>query len=181
MKTIVFCILSLPLVALSRRSLFGLKHHGLYRFVAWECILWIAVRNSGHLIVKQFDLQQLVSSALMTASLVFVLSAVYEMRKAGRANPQRRDPTLFAFEKTTALVETGIFSRVRHPMYGSLLLLTWGLLLRNIEAGLVAAALAATCACVLAALIEEKENLSYFGEEYRRYTRKTRMFIPRVI
>jgi protein-S-isoprenylcysteine O-methyltransferase Ste14 len=30
-------------------------------------------------------------------------------------------------------------------------------------------------------IVEEKENMAYFGERYRLYMLKTKMFIPRVI
>jgi len=143
--------------------------------------LWLAIRNRRHLIVETFDLQQLISSVLMTASLVFVLAALRMMRKMGRVNPQGRDATLFAFEKTTALVESGIFGYIRHPMYSSLMLLTWGICLRRVEAGLLAVTLVATDACILAAWVEEKENTAYFGEAYRRYMRRTKRFIPYLV
>jgi hypothetical protein len=81
MKVIVFLILSLPLLALSWRTLFSLKNHGLYRLVVFECILWLAIQNYRYLIVEEFDLRQLISSALIITSLVFVLSAVFIMRK----------------------------------------------------------------------------------------------------
>ena len=181
MKVIFFCILSLPLLTLSWRTLFSLKNHGLYRLVVWECILWLSIQNYRYLIVEKFDLQQLISSALMIASLVFVLSAVFIMRKKGRVSKQRRDHTLFGFEKTTVLIESGIFKHVRHPMYSSLLFLAWGILLRNIEVTLLIIALIATCSCLFAALMEEKENIEYFGERYRHYMLKTKMFIPYVI
>jgi protein-S-isoprenylcysteine O-methyltransferase Ste14 len=181
MKVIVFLVLSLPLLALSWRALFNLKNHGLYRLVVFECILWLAIQNYRYLIVEEFDLQQLISSALMITSLVFVLSAVFIMRKKGRVSKQRRDHTLLGFEKTTVLIETGIFKHVRHPMYSSLLFLAWGILLRHIEATLLIVALIATCSGIFAALMEEKENIAYFGERYRHYTLKTKMFIPYVI
>jgi protein-S-isoprenylcysteine O-methyltransferase Ste14 len=181
MKVILFCVLSLPLLALSRRTLISLKNHGLYRLVVWECILWLSIQNYRYLIVEKFDLQQLISSALMITSLVFVLSAVFIMRKKGKVSKQRRDHTLFVFEKTTVLIESGIFKHVRHPMYSSLLFLAWGILLRNIEVALLIVALIATCLCIFAALMEEKENREYFGERYRHYTLKTKMFIPYVI
>jgi protein-S-isoprenylcysteine O-methyltransferase Ste14 len=66
-------------------------------------------------------------------------------------------------------------------MYSSLLFLAWGLLLRNIEVSLLIVALIATFSGVFAAMIEEKENIAYFGERYRLYMLKTKMFIPRVI
>jgi protein-S-isoprenylcysteine O-methyltransferase Ste14 len=181
MKVIFFCILSLPLLTLSWRSLLSLKNHGLYRLVVWECILWLSIQNYRYLIVEKFDLQQLISSALMLASLVFVLPAVFIMRKKGMVSKQRRDHTLFDFEKTTVLIKSGIFKHIWHPMYGSLLFLAWGILLRNIEVTLLIVALIATCSCIFAALVEEKENIEYFGERYRHYTQKTKMFIPYVI
>jgi protein-S-isoprenylcysteine O-methyltransferase Ste14 len=180
MKVIFFCILSLPLLCLSRRCLLGLKNHGLYRLVVWECILLLSIQNYRYLIVEKFDFQQLISSALMIASLVFVLSAVFILRKKGEVSTQRRDHALFDFEKTTVLIESGIYKHVRHPMYGSLLFLAWGILLRNIEVALLIVALIATCSCIFTALMEEKENLKYFGERYRHYTLKTKMFIPSV-
>ena len=164
MKVIFFCILSLPLLTLSWRSLLSLKNHGLYRMVVWECILWLLIQNYRYLIVEKFDLQQLISSALMIASLVFVLSAIFIMRKKGIVSKQRRDHTLFDFEKTTVLIESGIFKHVRHPMYSSLLFLVWGILLRNIEVTLLIVALIATCSCIFAALVEEKENFHQCGE-----------------
>jgi protein-S-isoprenylcysteine O-methyltransferase Ste14 len=181
MKVIFFCILSLPLLTLSWRSRLSLKNHGLYRLFVWECILWISIQNYRYLMPEKFSLQQLISSALMLTSLVFVLSAVFTMWKKGIASKQRRDHTLFYFEKTTVLIESGIFKHVRHPMYSSLLFLAWGLLLRNIEVNLVIVALIATCSCIYAALVEEKENIEYFGERYRHYILKTKMFIPYVI
>jgi protein-S-isoprenylcysteine O-methyltransferase Ste14 len=181
MTVIIFLILSLPLLALSWRALFSLKKHGLYRLVVFECILWLAIQNYRYLIVEKFDLQQSVSSAFMITSLVFVLSAVFIMRKKGRVSKQRNDHTLLGFEKTTVLIESGIFKYVRHPMYSSLIFLAWGLLLRNIEVALLIVALIATCSGIFAALMEEKENIAYFGERYRHYTLKTKMFIPYVI
>jgi protein-S-isoprenylcysteine O-methyltransferase Ste14 len=181
MTLTLFCILSIPLAALSWRSLFSLKHHGFFRFIGWECILWISVSNHRYLIVREFDFQQIISSILMMTSLVLVLSAVYFMKKKGNAANRREDTTLFAFEKTTELVECGVFGYIRHPMYGSLLCLTWGILLRHIETTLIIVSLISTGACVLAAFIEEKENIDYFGDQYSRYQLKTKMFIPFIL
>lgn len=181
MKIILFGMLSVPLLFLSRSTLFSLKNHGLYRFVAWECILWIALQNQSYLIVEKFDLQQLTSSALMIASLAYVISALRTMRKKGKASRQRRDETLLGFEKTTVLIETGIYRYIRHPMYSSLLFLVWGLLLRNIEITLLIVTLIASFFCLLAAKIEENENIAYFGECYIRYMQRTKMIIPHIV
>lgn len=117
----------------------------------------------------------------MIVSLIYVVSAVWTMRKKGKASRQRRDETLLGFEKTTVMIEFGIFRHIRHPMYSSLLFLVWGLLLRRVEVTLLIVALIATFFCVFAAKIEEKENIEYFGERYVRYMQRTKMFIPHVI
>jgi protein-S-isoprenylcysteine O-methyltransferase Ste14 len=117
----------------------------------------------------------------MMVSLLFVLCAVFVMRKRGAAGRQRQDDSLLGFEKTTVLITSGIFKHVRHPMYSSLLFLLWGVLLRHVEVASLVIALLATLLCGVAALIEERENLEYFGQSYRHYMRRTKMFIPYVI
>ena len=117
----------------------------------------------------------------MIVSLIYVISAVWAMRKKGKASRQRGDETLFGFEKTTVMIESGIFRHIRHPMYSSLLFLVWGLLLRNIEVALLIFTLIATFFSVFAANVEEKENIEYFGERYIRYMQRTKMFVPHIV
>ena len=178
LKFIVFVVLSLPLIYLSWRSLFNPDKHGLYRFITWESILWIAVQNYRYLQVEQFNIRLLISSLLLVTSALLVVWAFVVMRREGRVSRQREDETLFGFEKTTALVTVGIFRYIRHPMYTSLLCLLWGVLLRNVEIGLLLVALLGTLMCIVAALIEERENLEYFGENYRQYMRRSKRFVP---
>lgn len=181
MELILFCILSLPLLALSWRSLFSLKNHGFFRFIVWECILWLCVANHRHLIVREFDFQRILSSILMLSSLLLVLSAVFVMHTKGMASSRRKDATLFGFEKTTELVESGVFGIIRHPMYVSLFFLSWGILLRNAQVSLMIVAVVSSIACVIAAYIEENENQNYFGDKYEHYKSRTKMFIPYII
>lgn len=178
LKIVVFLILSLPLIYLSWRTLFSPDKHGLYRFITWELILWIAVQNYQYLQVEQFNSRLMISSLLLVSSAVLVVWAFVVMRLEGRVSQQREDATLFGFEKITALVTSGIFGYIRHPMYTSLLCLLWGVLLRNFEIPLLLVALLGTVTCIIAALIEERENIEYFGETYRQYMRSSKRFIP---
>jgi len=70
------------------------------------------------------------------------------------------------------LVTTGIYSRVRHPMYLSNLLLTggWALLFRGIHA-LLCVPIWILCYGVLT-FFEEKGLEEEYGEEYRKYKRR---------
>src|SRR6056297_1663942 len=163
LKIVAFLVLSLPLIYVSWRTLFSPDKHGLYRFITWELVLWIAVHNSHYLLVEEFNSRQVLSSLLMITSALLVVWSFIGMRREGRVSPQREDATLFGFEKTTTLVTSGVFGYIRHPMYTSLLCLLWGVLLRNVEMALLLVAVLGTLTCITAALIEERENLEYFG------------------
>ena len=132
MKTIIyFGILSLPVIFISWRSLINIKSHGFYRFFSWECIVWLFVANHQYWIVNPFGILQLVSWALLFLSAYMVISGYLIMRRKGKAGDKRADSTLYAFEKTTELIDTGIFKFIRHPLYGSLIFLTWAVFLKN--------------------------------------------------
>ncbi|ADH84965.1 methyltransferase family protein [Desulfurivibrio alkaliphilus] len=181
LEIVLFAVLSIPLVFLSWRALFNLRRHGVYRFITWECILWIGVNNINQPTESKAILGFSPATALLIAALLIVLSSLSVMLQHGKISGKRKDETLFGFEKTTSLVEVGLFRYIRHPMYLSLLCLTWGLLLKNPEPGLLLVALVGTITCIYTALIEEQENIAYFGEEYRQYMHRTKMFIPFIL
>jgi len=127
------------------------------------------------------SLRQMLSWVLLCGSVVLVVPGALQLLRQGKPSPERPDdPSLFAFEKTTRLVTTGVYRRIRHPLYGSLLLLTWGVYFKRPTWAGLALALAATAFLVATAKAEEGENLRYFGEEYRAYLKSTRMFVPRL-
>jgi len=77
-------------------------------------------------------------------------------------------------------VTTGIYRYIRHPMYGALLLYGWGIYLGYPTVmGLPVVVLTAIVIYV-AARVEERENIGYFGAQYLAYMKTTRMFIPHV-
>jgi protein-S-isoprenylcysteine O-methyltransferase Ste14 len=106
------------------------------------------------------------------------LHALWLLRKVGGQDAGRSGESLYALEKTTALVEMGAYRYIRHPMYSSLLLLAWGIFFKSPSwlAGLLAAV--ATTFLLLTARAEEVENLLYFGPVYQKYMQRTRRFIP---
>lgn len=78
------------------------------------------------------------------------------------------------------LVTTGVYERIRHPMYAAHLL--WAtaqlLLLQNAIAG--PAFLVASLPLYAARIPREEEMmLDQFGEEYRRYSERTGRVVPR--
>jgi protein-S-isoprenylcysteine O-methyltransferase Ste14 len=103
------------------------------------------------------------------------------MKKLGKPQGDRSGNALYSFEKTSELVQSGIFKYIRHPMYGSLLFLTWGVCLKNPEIILIFISVLSSIFLYITAKTEEKEDVKFFGEEYKKYIKKTKMFIPYIL
>ena len=118
----------------------------------------------------------------MIVCLVPLAFGVRSLVAQGKPARQREGkPQLLGFEKTTALVTTGIYAYIRHPLYNSLLFLAWGVFFK--APGWAGAGLAAeaTLALVFTAHTDEAECIEYFGEQYRDYMRRTKRFVPFVV
>ena len=98
---------------------------------------------------------------------------------AMRTNVQSRG--LFAFEKTTKLVTSGVYRYIRHPMYCSLLLLNWGAFFKSPTWIGTLLASGATFFLIATAKADEKECTRFFGVEYQDYTKDSKMFIPFIL
>jgi protein-S-isoprenylcysteine O-methyltransferase Ste14 len=177
-----FILATLVLAHISRRSIVRPRSHGFFRFWAWEAItglvllhapLWFLDWSSGH---------QLFSWILLVGSLFPLILGMRALRQpaAGEQNP-RTDPELLAFERTGRVISEGVFKYIRHPLYCSLLLLAWGVFFKAPSwlAGLLA--LAATISLLLTARADERECIVAFGDDYRSYMHRTKMFIPYVL
>jgi protein-S-isoprenylcysteine O-methyltransferase Ste14 len=99
----------------------------------------------------------------------------------GKPGKNRDEKTLYQFEKTTELIDTGIFRYIRHPLYSSLIFLTWGIFLKNATADLLIIALLSTISLYFTAIFDEKECIQFFGEKYIEYKKRSKMFIPFII
>ena len=102
------------------------------------------------------------------------------IKKVGKPHNEREENELYKFEKTSELVDTGIFKYIRHPLYASLLYLAWGLFFKSpslLDGCLV---LVTTAFLYATARADEAECVQKFGQEYVTYLKKTRMFIPLV-
>jgi protein-S-isoprenylcysteine O-methyltransferase Ste14 len=175
---IAFTIGSLPIIYLSWRSLGSMKNHGFFRFFAWELMLWLFISNVRFWFRDPLSVHQILSWLLLLASIYPVVDGVYRFKAAGRINRERNDPSLFGFEHTTNLITTGVYRYIRHPMYASLLYLAWGIALKNPTVLILIYAGAATIFLYLTVRVEERENLNYFGEEYRQYMMRSKRFVP---
>ena len=178
---VVFFTGSVAIVWLSRRSLLHPASHGFYRFFAFEAVLALVVLNAPLWFDRPFAPRQLVSGVLLLASVVVVLWAVVLLYRRGGSRPTAEGSPVFAWENTQSLVTTGIYRYIRHPMYLSLMLLVWGVLLKSVSPGSLVLAGVATLALAAAARAEEAENVARFGQEYRDYMKRTHRFVPFVL
>lgn len=178
---IIFTVITLLLAVVSRASLLIPGSHGFYRFFAWECMLGLFVLNLRYWHAPENRAFQIISGLLFSASLLLLLLSLALLQLSGKPDDERNDAPMLEFEKTTALVTTGIYSYIRHPMYGSLVFLCWGFFFK--QPSLAGGALALIACGLLAATarVEEAENIRYFGEKYREYMKRTKMFVPFII
>ena len=178
LKWILFLIFSTGIVLFSWKSFRNTRSHGFYRFFAFEAILAIFLLNMEFWFRQPFSLRQILSWLLLFMSLFLAIHGFMLLRRIGKPDPNIQDQKRLNFEKTTQLVRVGAYRYIRHPLYASLLCLTWGVFLKHpslLGAGMGAIA---TLALYATSRAEEAENLEHFGTAYAEYLQQTKMFIP---
>ena len=179
MKATIFILGSIALIYVSRNSLRSPQSHGYYRFFAWECILGLFLVNVNFWFIQPFAWNQLMAWTLLFACLIPLGFGIHFLRTQGKQAKKREgDPSLLGFEKTTNLITSGIYKYIRHPLYCSLLLLTWGIFFKHPILTAATLAVTATVFLVFTAKADEVECIQFFGSAYNEYMKKTTMFIP---
>ena len=177
-KLILFGLLSLLVTIISWRTLFNTKSHGFYRFFSWISMSWLFASNYTYWFVDPFSISQIISWILLIYSAYLVIFGMLLIKKIGKPNSIRNEKNLFGFEKTTELIDNGVFKYIRHPLYSSLIFVTWALFLKNPTMPLFVIALISTNFLYFTSRIDEKECIIYFGDKYKKYMKRTKMFIP---
>ena len=177
-KLIIFVAASIPILWISLPSLRRPRSHGFYRTFAWEAILALFLLNAEYWFVEPFAWHQIVAWTLLILSLPLIIGGVWLLRQVGRPDEHRQDASLIGVEKTTRLVTEGLYRYIRHPFYSSLLFLAWGISFKHPSWAGLALAATATVLLVITGKVEESEDIVYFGEKYREYMKRTKMFVP---
>lgn len=180
-KIVLFVALSIPVIYFSRKSLFDIRSHGFPRFFAFECIIWLFLSVYRVWFTDPLSLKQVFSWLFLLLSVYLGTEGFIRLRKGRKPGIMRVDDKLFRFEQTTTIISDGIYKYIRHPLYSSLLFLTWGLYLKQPSLILTFVALLSTALIWLTAIRDEKECIAFFGESYREYIRETKRFIPFII
>jgi len=180
-RLIAFLVLSILLIVISWRTLFDIRSHGFYRFFSWECIIWLFVTNYKFWYIDPLGMKQILSWIFLFWSAYLVIAGALLLKYRGKPLQNRKENTLYQFEKTSELVDRGIFRYIRHPLYSSLLFLTWGIFLKNTSFPLLIVAVLSTGFLYLTAIYDEKECIRFFGEKYCAYMKRSKRFIPYII
>lgn len=169
-KLIVFVLASVIIVSISWSSPHNRKTHGFYRFFAFETLIVLILSNVDRWFADALALKQIISWLLLTCSLFLAVHGFYLLHIVGKPSGN--------FENTTQLVTVGAYRYIRHPLYSSLLFLTWGVLLKDFTLLSVLLTVVASGFLIATARVEESENLAKFGDDYERYIKSTKKFVP---
>jgi protein-S-isoprenylcysteine O-methyltransferase Ste14 len=117
---------------------------------------------------------QIISWILLLGSLVFAIWGFVLLYRMGK-------PADGHLERTTRLITTGLYGYIRHPLYLSLILGGFGAMAKDPGYFQIMLSLINFIALYFTARVEEGEMIQKFGEEYKEYKKKTKMFIPFIL
>jgi protein-S-isoprenylcysteine O-methyltransferase Ste14 len=177
-KLALFLLFSVGLFYISRSSLRPPLTHGFPRFIAWEGILAIFTLNVRSWFRDPFSIHQIFSWLFLLISLALIIYGVWTLRVIGKPDSSRNGDALLGIEKTTTLVTAGIYHYIRHPFYSSLLFLAWGIFLKELSWPGLILVIIISISLEFTAIIEEREDIIFFGPAYQEYMKCTKKFVP---
>lgn len=87
----------------------------------------------------------------------------------------------FKIEESLELITTGIYARVRHPLYTATILIVIGFVIFTPSYTNVVHAICVLLYVMIGALFEERRLEQLFGNAYTTYKKKTPFLIPRPV
>jgi protein-S-isoprenylcysteine O-methyltransferase Ste14 len=149
------------------------RYHGIARFFAFESVFILTLLNYKVWFTNPFSLLQIISWLLLIFSAYVVITGYLLLKRKGKPDNN--------FENTSLLVKSGIYKYIRHPLYFSIFLLGTGVMLKDPKPVQLCLGVINLIAVYITALIEEKEMIAKFGDEYNLYMKETKMFIPFIV
>jgi len=158
------------IIFLSRFSLKKPESYKIYRSLVWEFILILFILNRQTWFQDPLSWHQWISWILLIISLLPLITGIYYLRKFGVPTD--------SIETTTKLVDKGIYKYIRHPLYSSLLFLSWGIFFKSPTINELLLTLLILLFIFATAREDEKTSSNKFGVSYISYSKKTKRFIP---
>ncbi|MFA6364876.1 MAG: isoprenylcysteine carboxylmethyltransferase family protein [Candidatus Paceibacterota bacterium] len=141
-------------------------------------ILWTFIVLGGAAIFFGFDANVVLLRTSLSCG-VFMLTLMYWLLlviRAVRGNVN----VVRSVAGVKSLVKTGIYTRVRHPIYSADIVLVWGIFFITSSFPMFLTALWVTLVMILWARLEEEYLMKRFKAAYVGYCAQTPMLIPRV-
>ena len=171
LRLVLLMVLSSGVVFVSGHAWKAREVYGLVRFLAFETLVVLVVRNIGEWFTEPWSPRQITSWIIFLASMALAAHGSQLLMSVGRARER-------LIEDTCRIVEVGAYRYIRHPVYASLMFFTWGVFLKDVAWGSGLLAAATTVFLFVTARLEEAHNLERLGVAYSQYMKRTRMFIP---
>ena len=149
------------------------RYHGIARFFAFESVFILVLLNIKVWFSNPFSVSQIVSWILLCLSAYVGIVGFLILKRKGKPDNN--------FENTSVLVKSGLYRYIRHPLYLSVFLVGTGVVLKDTGLIQIALGFINLLAVYITARIEEKEMIAKFGDEYLKYMKETKMFIPFVL
>jgi len=150
------------------------KHyHGIYRFFALECIFLLTLLNYPVWFKDPFSFRQIISWILLIISIPVGVAGFYSYYRIGKPSDK--------MEKTTQLITVGIFKFIRHPLYLSLIILGFGIMMKDLNYVSIVVGFTNFISLYFTAKTEEQEMIKKFGNRYVEYIKQTKMFMPFIL
>lgn len=164
----IFIACSALITYLSRNGLRERHSYGYYRFFLLEFILLLIVANLHAWFNDPLSPPQVLSWVSLLVSVYLAISGFRLLGLKGATGTEESDE----------LVESGIYRRIRHPLYSSLLFLALGVYLKKPSLFSSILILGSVFTLMATVVAEEKLNEEKFGSRYVDYKRRTKAFIP---
>lgn len=146
------------------------RYHGISRFFAFESVYIMILLNIKVWFSDPFSTHQIISWILLLFSLYPVVAGYILLKRHGKATVN--------FENTSQLVTSGIYGLIRHPLYLSVFLFGTGVMMKDPGTLQICLGIINLIAVYVTSRVEEGEMIAKFGNEYKEYMKKTKMFIP---
>jgi protein-S-isoprenylcysteine O-methyltransferase Ste14 len=170
LSALLFFLATATLVASSRRSILHASGYGWFRFMAFESLFLQLIHSAPFWFDDPWSILQTISWMLLMLSFGLAVHSFWLLHRYGA--PEN------SIENTQHIVDHGAFGYIRHPLYTSLALFSWGVYLKHPGFPGGALSLGTTAFLIGAALHEERLNLTKFGDAYRKYAHRTKRFVP---
>jgi protein-S-isoprenylcysteine O-methyltransferase Ste14 len=141
-------------------------------FFAFEAILGLIMINLEYWFNDIFSPLQIVSWILLCCGV----AASFAGFNIITATTKKYVPN----EHSRAIVKTGIYKYIRHPLHTALICFASGALCKQISIFTTLLFIAAIVFSILSVRAEEDENLAQMGNEYSLYIKTTKKFIPHI-